>query len=197
MSYHIYTTTGIVLTERPAREADRIYTIFTRDFGLVRASATGVRKDLSKLRGHLEPFSFSSISLVRGREYWRLTSAELIDNLKTRFVGNPDLFLAFARNLSLLEKLVAGEEKNIKLFDDITGIIGLAGQENLTSRVPESVEILMATRILFNLGYLSEGNASGGIIAGPVTEETLALVFQEKKSLIKAINHGIQSSQLG
>ena len=64
MSYHIYTTPGIVLRHRPLREADRVYIILTRDLGLIRASAIGVRKETSKLRGALEPLSLSMTSWV-------------------------------------------------------------------------------------------------------------------------------------
>ncbi|MGB3922066.1 MAG: DNA repair protein RecO [Minisyncoccia bacterium] len=197
MSYHIYTTRGIVLGERPAREADRVYTIFTKDLGLVRASATGVRKDLSKLRGHLEPFSLATVSLVRGREYWRLTSAELVYNLETRLSETPELFLAFAKNFSLLEKLVAGEEKHLELFEDIAAVAELIVEGNIPALDPESVEILLAARILFNLGYLSAEEEFGPLLEGNLTAETLKAVSESKKSLIKAINQGIQSSQLG
>ena len=62
-----------MLSEKSIGEANRIYTIMTRDLGLVRAMATGVRKETSKLRGNIEPFSLASISFVKGKNYWRLT----------------------------------------------------------------------------------------------------------------------------
>ena len=129
MSYHIYTTKGIVLSERPLKEADRMYSILTRDFGLVRAHATGVRKGVSKLRGSLEPVSLSTVSLVRGKEFWRLTSAELIKSFKT------------SKPLALLEKLVAGEAPHPELFDIVEKHI-------------ESSETTLVSQILYHLGYL-------------------------------------------
>lgn len=69
MSYHIYTTRGIILSAKPFQEADRVYKILTRDFGLIYATATGVRRAESKLRGSLEPLRISSVSLVRGKEF--------------------------------------------------------------------------------------------------------------------------------
>lgn len=197
MSYHIYNTRGIVLAEKPAREADRIYTIFTRDLGLLRASATGVRKNLSKLRGHIEPFSIVDVSLVRGREYWRLTSAELATDLKTLLVEDPELFLAFAKNLSLLEKLVAGEEKHAKLFDDLISLIKFAVRRRPITKDLESLEILIALKILFHLGYLSGEDLPNKVLGSEPDDEVLTMVLAQKKSLIKAINHGIDSSQLG
>ena len=131
MSYHIYTTRGIVLSERPWREADRIYSILTRDLGLVRATAIGVRKEASKLRGAIEPVSLSTISLVRGKEYWRLTSAEFIKRLEK------------SQPLILLEQLIQGESAHPELFDAV--------EKNI-----ESEEVTLVSQILFHLGYLKE-----------------------------------------
>lgn len=140
MSYEIYTTKGIVLSQRPVREADRIYSILTRDFGLVRARALGVRKESSKLRGSLEPVSLSSVSLVRGKEHWRTTSAELIRKIPSS--------LEIARPLVLLEKLVQGEVASPELFDVIESAI--------SKNMDEDSEIRLVAEILFHLGYLKK-----------------------------------------
>lgn len=140
MSYHIYTTKGIVLSERPLKEADRLYSILTRDFGLVRAHAIGVRKGVSKLRGSLEPVSLSIVSLVRGKEFWRLTSAEVIKSFKK------------SKPLLLLEQLVAGEAVHPELFDVIEQFITSSDKKD------ESFEINFVAQILFHLGYLKESD---------------------------------------
>ena len=139
MSYHIYTTKGLVLSARPLREADRVYSILTRDFGLIRASATGVRKEASKLRGSLEPFIISNISLVRGKEYWRITSAEPVQ----RVAAAPTL----ARPLALLQRLVQGEAPHFELFDAVEAHLA-------------SDETTLAAHILYHLGYLKERDLS-------------------------------------
>jgi recombinational DNA repair protein (RecF pathway) len=136
------------------READRLYSILTRDFGLVRAIATGVRKETSKLRGALEPVSISNVSLVRGREFWRLTSGELVRRTKQ------------TKPLVLLEKLVAGEASHPELFDAVL--------ENI-----DRDEVIQVSQILFHLGYLEESDLN-----------------LERKELIKAINKGIEASQM-
>ncbi|HEY4528703.1 MAG TPA: recombination protein O N-terminal domain-containing protein [Candidatus Paceibacterota bacterium] len=133
MSYHIYTTKGLVLSSRGVGEADRIYSILTRDLGLIRARATAVRKAASKLRGALEPFSLTSVSLVRGKDYWRLTSAELIKKIPKRET--------LARPLALLEKLVQGEAPHPELLNAI--------EENF-----DSTESKLVSHILYHLGYL-------------------------------------------
>lgn len=135
MSYHIYTTKGIVLSARPLREADRVYSILTRDFGLIRASATGVRKEASKLRGSLEPFILANISLVRGKEFWRITSAEPLRPIPaTAGIGRP---------LALLERLVQGEAAHPELFEIV--------EKHLFSE-----ETTLVAHLLHHLGYLKQ-----------------------------------------
>jgi recombinational DNA repair protein (RecF pathway) len=135
VSYHIYTTKGLVLKATPLREADRTYAILTRDLGLIRASASGVRKEASKLRGALEPFALANVSLVRGKEFWRITSAEALRAIPAE--------AGMARPLSLLQSLVQGEEANAALFDAVEEHLG-------------SEETLLVAHILYHLGYLKE-----------------------------------------
>jgi DNA repair protein RecO (recombination protein O) len=146
VSYHIYTTKGLILSERPHKEADRIYSILTRDFGLIRAMALGVRKEASKLRGGLEPFSLSRISLVRGKEFWRVTSAQMIEKVSP--------IQEVVRPLVLLEKLVQGEAAHPELFDVIEQFITSAKTQD------ESFEINLVAQILFELGYLRSEDLS-------------------------------------
>lgn len=165
MSYHIYTTKGLVLSSRAWRESDRIYNILTRDLGLIRATAIGVRKEVSKLRGSLEPISLSRVSLVRGKEFWRVTSSEFLEKVEPK----PETI----RPLALLEKLVQGEDPHAELFDVIEKAL-LNPEPD-----PQMFETRLVAEILFHLGYLKE------------IDLTL-----DKKALVKAINEGLQESQL-
>lgn len=144
MAYHIYTTKVLMLSERPIREADRIYSLLTRDLGLIRATAIGVRKEHSKLRGHLEPFSLSAVSLVRGKEYWRITSAEFIQNISSNS--------CIARPLALLKKLVQGEAPHPELFNVV--------EKAILSPEPhdEMFEMRLVSQILLHLGYLKNND---------------------------------------
>ncbi len=147
MSYHIYTTKGLVLSARSLGEADRIYSILTDDLGLIRATALGVRKEHSKLRGSLEPLVLSRISLVRGKEFWRLTSAEVIERIET----TPDI----VRPLALLEKLVPGESAHPELFEIVENTLVNEKREG------EMFEIRFVAQILYHLGYVKEKDLTG------------------------------------
>lgn len=75
MAHHIYTTEGFVLDSLPFGEGNSFIYLFTRDLGLVGASARSVRDIKSKLRYGLQTFCRSTVSLVRGKNEWKVTSA--------------------------------------------------------------------------------------------------------------------------
>lgn len=75
----MYNTQAFVLRHTEKGEADRDFFLYTERFGLIRAGAQGVRKISAKLKGHLELFSETEITLVEGRGGYRLIGALLID----------------------------------------------------------------------------------------------------------------------
>ncbi len=66
-SPHIYTIHGIVLKRRNVGEADRIITIFTRQYGKIRVIAKGIRRIKSRRASHLEIFRQIIASIHRGK----------------------------------------------------------------------------------------------------------------------------------
>ncbi len=73
-----YVTSGFILSVKPWREGDRLYTIFTDTMGKLEAVATGSRKVSSKLSPHLAPFSEINLMVAHGRQRDRLASANLL-----------------------------------------------------------------------------------------------------------------------
>lgn len=63
---------------RPLGEADRIYTLLTRERGKVGAVAKGVRRARSAMSGRLEPFAEVRVSLHKGRSLDVITEARTI-----------------------------------------------------------------------------------------------------------------------
>jgi DNA repair protein RecO (recombination protein O) len=71
-------TEAIVLKQLPMGEADRILTLFTPDWGKVRALSRGVRRPRSRLAGHLEPLVYTRVMLARGRNLAVVAGAETL-----------------------------------------------------------------------------------------------------------------------
>ena len=76
----MYTTEGIILKRTDVGEADSLFTLYTRDFGKMRALAQGVKKEDAKLKGHLEPFNAVALSFVIGKSGARLTHAAVFNH---------------------------------------------------------------------------------------------------------------------
>lgn len=78
----VYRTEGIVLKGYNYGEADRILTLITPNNGKLRAVAKGVRKTKSRMSGHLDLFTRSTLFVARGRQLDIVTQAETIDNFR-------------------------------------------------------------------------------------------------------------------
>lgn len=196
MSYHIYTTEGLILSQRASGEADRIYSILTEEFGLVRAKAGGVRKEVSKLKASLEPLSFSTISFVRGKEYWRITSASLESNLAKEFGGEKDLLVSLSQVFALLEKLVVGESAHPELLDIISEALRFARSNTPEKEDVKILEIWMVLNILYELGYVSDSEYTSIVLEKKLSSEVLETIKQNKEKNVEIINAGIRITGL-
>jgi len=76
MAVH-YRTEGIVLATFNRGEADRSFTIYTKDFGKLELWAISERKITSKLRGGLEKLCWSEIEFINGKNKKTLTDSSL------------------------------------------------------------------------------------------------------------------------
>lgn len=77
-----YRTKGFILKKEDRGEADRIFTVFTQDFGKLELLARAERKIKSKLRSGLELFYLSDIEFIQGKTQKTVTDAVLIDDFK-------------------------------------------------------------------------------------------------------------------
>jgi DNA repair protein RecO (recombination protein O) len=75
-----YKATGINLKSTPIGEADRVLTVLTREFGLIRAVAPGVRRHRSKLGGRSELFVVNELLVAKGRSLDKITQAETVQS---------------------------------------------------------------------------------------------------------------------
>lgn len=74
----LYKVTGIVVKGHPFGESDRLVTLLSPEYGLVRAVVPGARKHRSQLRGRTELLVVSEFLLVRGRSLDRVSQADTL-----------------------------------------------------------------------------------------------------------------------
>ena len=76
----VYKTEAIVLKRINLGEADKILTLYTPNLGKIRAVAKGVRRPKSKLGGHVETLTQSSMMLAKGRNLDIVTQSQNIES---------------------------------------------------------------------------------------------------------------------
>jgi DNA repair protein RecO (recombination protein O) len=153
MSHHIYKTHGIILRGIPDGESNKYLNVFTRELGLVGAAARSVRHAKSKLRYGLQDYSISLVSLVRGKEVWRLINAVPASSVYSDLKEKPDSLRAAARLLSLLRKLIAGEERHPELYDMAESGMQYLCTTDLSREELTAFQLVFAMRTLDFLGY--------------------------------------------
>ena len=106
----LYRDRAVVLRQHKLGEADRIVTLLTREHGLVRAVAKGVRRTRSKFGARLEPFAHIDVQLHPGRNLDIVTQVQAIDAFASDIVSDYGRYTCGCAVLETAERL-AGEER--------------------------------------------------------------------------------------
>ena len=106
----LYRERAVVLRQHKLGEADRILTLLTREHGLVRAVAKGVRRTRSKFGARLEPFAHIDVQLYPGRNLDIVTQVHTLDAFGGDIVDDYARYTTACAVLETAERL-AGEER--------------------------------------------------------------------------------------
>jgi len=193
--HHIHHTHGFILSSRNMGEANKMLTIYTREMGLVRAVAQGIRLHKSKLRFTLQDFSYAQIDLVRGRELWRVTSAKHVSSFPLARCDTPTIIL-IARVSKLLERLCTGESPSEIIFDDFIQALYLLDNEDTSSSSREALELHLVLRIMNSLGYIGDSVMLSKYLSSSFDHSKTEILLKERQSIIAHINKAISESQL-
>jgi recombinational DNA repair protein (RecF pathway) len=138
MAIEKYVTRAIILESYDQGEHDKAYKVFTREYGLLICQAKSIRKLESKLRAHMLPRSVSLITLVQGREVWRLVGAE-----------NEVVTSMYIHEVTtLLKRFVRGEGTHTALYDRMIAFL-----QSSSLYEEQSARLLLYYILLVDLGY--------------------------------------------
>lgn len=184
--HHIYTTPAFVISSTSHGEAGKFLLMFTEDFGMIGAVAQGIRLSQSKLRYHIQDFDYTNISIVRGKEVWRLTGAHEIES---KIKPN----ILHIKILKLLKRLLHGEEKNEKLFKIIKNLY----ENNYNEKDYDNIECITVLRILNTLGYIRNTDKLNTFLENDlINEEMIKNMNDNKSKVVEVINSALKESQL-
>jgi len=151
--YRNLRTEGVVLSQKNFAEADRLLTIYTRDFGKLHALAKGVRRPKSKKAGHTQLGNWCKMLIVRGK------SLDLITEIETkRAFGFENLSVQKAVEiyhfLELVNLLTAQNQKNIQIFSLLVNFLKkLDGGYDY-----KLLSAVFKIKLISNLGFFSAEN---------------------------------------
>ncbi len=149
----IYTTESIILRSIPLGEADRLLTLFSPNLGKLKVTARGARRITSKLGGHIDPLTCSSLTIVNGKTIDTITSADTLDAflpLKNSLnLISEGLYLA-----ELVDSLNPLEAPNLATYNLL--LLGLKQFSNTSS--PILLRHYLEVHLLKSSGFLPELN---------------------------------------
>ncbi len=148
-------TEGIVLEQKDFKENDRVLSVFTKDYGIIKVLARGIRKSTSKLSSQIDLFSFVEISFVLGSGYKVLSGAYLKDgffNLKQDLKKQK-----LAKDISsLLVKYFPKNEKEEDVFEILKKAFFYISKNNFKDADAKYFFVYFQYKVLESLGYEPE-----------------------------------------
>ena len=190
MAYKTYTSRAVVWGRRPSNTSDRAYLLFTENAGMLWATARSVREERSNQRHALHDFGVVRVSLVKGKNGWRIGSVEAEIN---PFMGARERSeRAFITGVvSLLRRYIHGEEALPEVFADVIEV--LVSDDTL----PEETLSIFEGRLLFRLGHLQTEAETSSILEAKNVSDAVAMTNEKTlQKLTKVIHHAHQQSQL-
>jgi len=166
MSYRIYTTEALVCGNFLHNTADKTFLLFTRELGMIFANAKSVREERSKQRFSLQDFSLINVSLIKGKQGWRVGSVEEVENFYAQAdtrAKRGDVVLIF----KTLRRFIQGEGEIPNLFD-----FCVAANRTLIKKVEDNSVLanLIQLKILFELGYVDKSDTLDVVIEGTLSD---------------------------
>lgn len=194
---HQYSTDALVLGTFNTGEANKTYTLYTEQFGLVYCQARSVRKEGAKLANNLQSLSRSTVSLIRGKKGWKVVGSVELGNVYYELRQTPHTRDMIIRIVKLVRRLVRGEEKNHSLFQALTQGIAYCALHDLDVSRMESVERLLALRILASLGYMTPMPQFMPLLSHySIEEDDIELLAKQQSIATREINSALKNAQL-
>ena len=147
----VYKTEAIVLKQTELGEADSIVTVYTPNLGKIRAVARGVRRPRSKLGGHLDLLTQSSLLLAQGQNLDVVTQGQSIDGFLS-IKGDLTHIGCAVYMAELVDQFTAEQVENYPVYRLLLSDLGWLGEARDFELVLRHFEL----QLLTHLGYQPE-----------------------------------------
>lgn len=145
---HIYRTEALIVGRIELGEVDRVLTLFTPQYGKIRAIAKGIRRPQSRLAPHLELFNHSKVMLAKGRDLDVVTSAEMID-AHWPLRNDLEAFGHASYLVELLNLFTEDRQESLAAFELLSRSLRLLGDRVDPFAVARHYELALLTAVGF------------------------------------------------
>ena len=145
-----FTTECIVLSRRNFAEADRLVTLYSKEYGKITVIAKGVRRPKSRKTGHLEPGTWCVAHIVKGKNLDILTEVIAKKSFGLDNINNEKTVQIY-HFLEILNSLTPQNQKNEQSFRILLAFLDKTEKEenfNLLSTI-------FKIRLLRALGFFA------------------------------------------
>jgi DNA repair protein RecO (recombination protein O) len=150
-----YKTRAFVFKKNDVNEADRVFSVFTSDFGRLDIFAKAIRKNNSKLRSGIDIFFMSDIEFIQGKNRKTLTDAVAVESFGSMHKSLEKFKVANAVG-DILDNFIRGEEKDEKIFNLLSEVFAKLNFQGDNTKKYALVYYYFLWNSLSLLGYRPE-----------------------------------------
>lgn len=173
-----FKTEGIVIKRRNFAEADRIITIFSKNYGKIQIRATGVRKINSRRSSHIELLNYCEFNLYKAKSIPLLTEVENIENYSA--IKEDLTKTGFAYHIcELIDGLCAENQENEEVFNLLHKTLTQLSQKSNLALVIHEFEVDLLT----SLGFYKHSGMNKDLNTVEFIEQILERKLKTKRLL--------------
>jgi len=125
-------TQGFVFKTEDMFEADRIFSVFTKDFGRIEVVGKSIRKIASKLRSGIPLFGLSEIEFIQGKNKKTLTDALTVEKFP-EISQSPEKLMVAKTISEFVDRCIKGQEPDEGIFALLNETFGMLDNLSLTT----------------------------------------------------------------
>lgn len=120
-----FKTTALILSKRPLKDADRLYVLYTPDYGKIEAKVRSAASTKSKLAGQVEPIAFARLMIAKSKGFETIAGAQLVKPYY--FFGELSQSMA-ALTAELVNKCIRPGLSDSRIFQLLKDFLELLGR---------------------------------------------------------------------
>ena len=147
-----YRTQGFVLKQEDLREADQLFTVYTKDFGKLKILGRAIRKMGAKLKGGLQLLRLAEVEFIQGKNYKTLTDVFVIQDFSS--IKKELKKLKAAHQISdVVDSMIKGEEQDTAIWQLLSAVLEELNASRFTVHDLQLVYYFFFWKLISLLGY--------------------------------------------